>query len=244
MLERAIAWDLLEHAHYTAIDAQSQNIKIAHLHLDKWAVKRDFNVKRTEHGLVLADQTRGVTVDLETIDLFAFIERERGRRTWDLLVAHAFLDLIDLPSALLDILGLLIDHGLFYFTINFDGVTSLEPLIDPALDELILALYHRTMDERLTSGKLSGDSRTGRHLFSQLKAAGAHILEAGSSDWVVFPGAQGYPQDEAYFLYFIVHTLHQALEDHPELDPARFNAWVAERHAQIERQELVYITPH
>jgi len=241
MVERAIAWNLLEHAHYTAIDAQSQNIKFAHLHLDKWAVKRDFNVKRTEHGLVLANQTRVVTVDLEAIDLFAFIERERGRRTWDLLVAHAFLDLIDLPSALLDILGLLIDHGLFYFTINFDGVTSFEPLIDPALDELILALYHRTMDERLTGGKPSGDSHTGRHLFSQLKAAGAHILEAGSSDWVVFPGAQGYPRDEAYFLHFIVHTIHQALENHPELDPGRFIAWVAERHAQIERQELVYI---
>jgi len=242
MLERAIAWDLLEHAHYTAIDAQSQNIKFAHINLDKWAAKRNFNVKKTEHGLVLANQTRVVTIDLEAIDLFAFIERERSRGTWDLLMAHAFLDLIDLPSALLDILGLLIDHGLFYFTINFDGVTSLEPLIDPALDELILALYHRTMDERLTDGKPSGDSHTGRHLFTQLKIAGAQILEAGSSDWVVFPGAQGYPQDEAYFLHFIVHTIHQALENHPELEPARFNAWVAERHAQIERQELVYIT--
>ena len=241
MLERAIAWNLLEHAHYTAIDAQSENTKFAHVRLDQWAAKRDFNVERTEHGLVLADQTRVVKVDLEAIDLFAFIERERGRRAWHLLVAHAFLDLIDLPSALLDILGLLIDHGLFYFTINFDGVTSFEPPIDPALDELVLALYHRTMDERLTGDKPSGDSRTGRHLFSQLKAAGAHILEAGSSDWVVFPGAHGYPQDEAYFLHFIVHTIHQALENHPELDSARFNAWVAERHAQIERQELVYI---
>src|SRR4030067_2747831 len=48
MLERAIAWDLLEHAHYTAIDAQSQNIKFAHINLDKWAAKRNFNVKKTE----------------------------------------------------------------------------------------------------------------------------------------------------------------------------------------------------
>ena len=81
MLERAIDWNLLEHAHYTAIDAQSQNINFTHVHLDKWAVKRDFNVKRTEHGLVLAHQTSVVTVDLGAIDLFAFIERERGRRT-------------------------------------------------------------------------------------------------------------------------------------------------------------------
>src|SRR3972149_6766948 len=67
MLARAIAWNLFEYAHYTAIDAQSQNIKFAHVHLDKWAARRGFNVKRTEHGLVLADQTSVVTVDLEAI---------------------------------------------------------------------------------------------------------------------------------------------------------------------------------
>lgn len=241
MLERAIAWNLLEHTNYTAIDAQSQNIQFAHTHLDQWAVTQNFNVRRTEHGLVLADQRRIVKVDLEAIDLFAFIERERDQRTWDLILAHAFLDLIDLPSALPDILDLLTGGGLFYFTLNFDGLTSLEPPLDPAMDELILTLYHRTMDERLTDGKPSGDSRTGRHLFSHLKAAGAHILAAGSSDWVVYPTKQGYPQDEAYFLHFIVHTIHQALENHPELDPAGFATWVAERHAQIERQELIYI---
>jgi hypothetical protein len=32
-----------------------------------------------------------------------------------------------------------------------------------------------------------------------------------------------------------------ALQGHRELDPARFAAWIAERHAQIDRGELVYI---
>jgi hypothetical protein len=102
-------------------------------------------------------------------------------------------------------------------------------------------LYHRTMDERLVDGRPSGDSRSGRRLFTHLADAGAQILAAGASDWVVFAGQSGYPADEAYFLHFILDTLHQALHAHPNLDPARFAAWLAARHAQVERGELVYI---
>ena len=121
------------------------------------------------------------------------------------------------------------------------GVELLEPIIDPVLDEQIQNLYHRTMDERMVDGRSSGDSRTGRHLFGHLKAAGAEIIAAGASDWVVFPGSHGYPQDEAYFLHFIIHTIQQALAGHAELDAPRFERWVAARHAQIARGELVYI---
>ena len=63
----------------------------------------------------------------------------------------------------------------------------------------------------------------------------------GASDWVIFPGPNGYEGDDAYFLHFIVHTVHQALLGHAELDAERFSAWIARRHEQIERRELVYV---
>jgi hypothetical protein len=78
-------------------------------------------------------------------------------------------------------------------------------------------------------------------IFGYLRSAGAELLDAGSSDWVVFAGPNGYPADEAYFLHFIVHTMHAALEGHPDLDAARFEDWVAQRHAQVEQGALVYI---
>ena len=131
--------------------------------------------------------------------------------------------------------------GLFYFTLNFDGATILEPPIDPDLDALIEALYHRTMDTRRSRGRPSGSSRTGRRLFGRLKEAGARLIAAGSSDWVVFPGPDGYPGDEAYFLHFIIDTIGQALHGHPELAGSRFQAWIAQRHRQIEARELIYI---
>jgi hypothetical protein len=67
------------------------------------------------------------------------------------------------------------------------------------------------------------------------------VLAAGSSDWVVFAGPDGYPGDEAYFLHFIIDTISRALHGHPELAGSRFQAWIAQRHRQIEARELIYV---
>jgi len=97
------------------------------------------------------------------------------------------------------------------------------------------------MDSRQVNGKPSGDSQTGRHLFQHLRTAGAELLAAGSSDWVVYPGPNGYPADEAYFLHFIINTMRTALAGHPDLIPEQLTGWIDRRHAQIENEELVYI---
>lgn len=185
--------------------------------------------------------TEEYALELEVIDLMNFLAREQGRRTWDLLIAHAFLDLVDLKTTLPQLIALLKPGGLFYFTINFDGETILHPVIDRELDEQIIALYHRTMDTRRVNGRRSGDSRTGRKMFTQLPAAGAEILDVGSSDWVVYPRGGGYEADEAYFLHYIVNTIARALDGNPDLDRHYFDAWIAQRHAQIEAGNLVYI---
>jgi hypothetical protein len=157
------------------------------------------------------------------------------------VVAHAFLDLVDLGAAVPGLLGLLAPGGFFYFTLNFDGATVFEPALDPDLDRLIETLYHRHMDQRRVQGRPSGGSHTGRRLFGELRAAGGTVLAAGSSDWLVFPGPDGYPGDEAYFLDFILHTIQQALEGHAKLPQAGFRDWLARRQAQIQRRELVYL---
>ena len=221
MVERLVEQQFISSASYTAIDSQVENIHTAQQRL--------------------ADLPETINLTLEAIDLFDFIQREQGKQQWDVLIAHAFLDLMDIPATLPQLFSLLKPGGLFYFSINFDGVTTLEPMIDPILDAKIEQLYHQTMDERITDGQPSGDSRSGRHLFGHLREAGAQILAAGSSDWVVFAGEGGYPADEKYFLQFIVETLHRALAKNPALDEVLFSDWIAERKAQIETGELVYI---
>ena len=223
MVERTVERQLFtgDVTTYTAIDAAVSNIKEA---------------RRRQHSL-----PESFALQLEAVDLFDFAAREQGKRGWDLLIAHAFLDLVDLAQTLPILFSMLKPGSLFYFTLNFDGGTIFQPVIDPDVDPEIIALYHRSMDERLFHGRPSGDSRTGRQLFKRVQAAGGELLAAGSSDWVVFAGKDGYPADEAYFLHFIIHTIHHALQGHPELDGSLFEAWIAQRHAQIEAGTLVYI---
>jgi SAM-dependent methyltransferase len=237
MLQRMVEWQLLSNTDYTAIDLEPQNLISARQRLAAWGEP----AATTPHGMLLKKGERRISLEMEAVDLFEFARRNAGKRTWDLLVAHAVLDLLDIPSALPQLFSLLSAGGLFYFTINFDGLTVLEPPLDSDLDESILRLYHKTMDTRIINGVPSGDSRTGRHLFSRLQQAGAQVLQAGASDWVVFPQQGKYPADEAYFLHFIIHTIQTALTGHPGLDERQFAAWIAGRHAQVERGELIYI---
>ncbi|MCK5314410.1 MAG: methyltransferase [Anaerolineales bacterium] len=241
MIERMLERELLTHAHYTAIDAENENISFAHHRLNRWASEHAYQVTQSNKKLTLKRPGGQIEIELEAIDLFDFVAREAGHRSWDLLVAHAFLDLVDIPTTLPKMFSLLQKDGLYYFTLNFDGLTLLEPVIDPVLDTLIQDLYHQTMDARVINGKPAGDSRSGSHLFKHLMGSGTHILDAGASDWIIFPGQDGYQKDEAFFLHFIIHTIHNALSGHPELDHAQFEAWVSKRHSQVERAELVFI---
>ena len=242
MIERMVEWKLFTHAEYIGLDSQVENINIAPRRLKEWAAKSGYGwCEDPSGGFMIQRESQSLAVRLIEADLFDFFARRQETETWDLVVAHAFLDLMDIPRTLPELLQCLEKGGLFYFTLNFDGLTLFEPPLDPSLDERIEHLYHRTMDERRTDGSPSGDSQAGRHLFANLKEAGAVILDAGASDWVVYPTAVGYLHDEAYFLHHILDTIQGALHDHPELDPVRFAEWVAERHMQVDRCELVYV---
>jgi hypothetical protein len=234
MVARLLSWDVITKADYIHVDAMEENINYAVKWIPRWAAGAGFKTERiSERQLGLFDEEREVSIHLERSDVFDFIANNRIPA--DLLIAHAFLDLLRMPESMPKLLSLTKD--LAWLTVNFDGVTSLEPTIDAQLDDQIERLYHETMDKRATGG----DSRAGRHLFAHLRSAGAQILSAGSSDWVVHALDGKYPADEAYFLEFILHFFEESLSGHPKLDASAFANWLAERRRQIQSGELVYI---
>jgi hypothetical protein len=234
MLTRLLRWDVVTKADYVLVDEMTENIESAREWIPRWAVEAGLSMERIdEDQLRVFDQGRDVHIRFECADVFDFIQKKPGLA--DLLIAHAFLDLLPMPDSMPKLLSL--TKSLAWLTINFDGMTSLEPTIDAALDEQIEQLYHLTMDTRSTGG----DSRAGRHLFSHLRTVGAQVLAAGASDWVVHAMNGMYPADEAYFLHFILHFFEESLTGHAELDAVAFANWLKERRAQIERGELVYI---
>jgi hypothetical protein len=271
MLARLLRWDILPPSvDYTLVDEMPENVAFAREWLPRWARENGYEVE------ILPDETirfsasqstptpSSVSVHFVCADVFDYIRSpapaagQVSASSPDLLIAHAFLDLLPMPESLPKLFSLVKPGGLAWLTINFDGVTTFEPPIHSSvngirfsasqsarasasssdnLDAAIERLYHQTMDTRPTGG----DSRSGRHLFGYLKQAGGEILSAGASDWVVYPVNGQYTADEAYFLHFILHFFENSLHDHPELDSTQFATWLATRRAQIDRGELVYI---
>ena len=234
MLRRLIQWGVLYNGDYILVDEMNTNIAYAREWIPHWAAEAGLSVESYgTNQLRVCDQTRDVRINLECADVFDFIQRNEGPA--DLLIAHAFLDLFPVPGSLEKLFSL--TKGLAWLTLNFDGMTTLQPVIDDALDEKIERLYHQTMDLRPTGG----GSRTGRKLFDHFRLLNAEIIAAGASDWVVHTTRGEYPADEKDFLHFILNFFENSLKPPIELDAITLENWLAKRREQIERGELVYI---
>ncbi len=249
LLQRFDEWGMVDAAgqmDYTAVDVDGETIGEAGNRLPAWAKQSGFSVEQevVERGVTswrLSRGACGLSVRFLQCDLWDFADKTERWKKFSLLIAQAFLDEVDVPTALPKLLDLLQPRGLFYFPIAFDGETTFQPTIDAELDAGIETLYHRSMDERVRDGRPSGDSKTGRHLFGHFRRLGVELLAVGSSDWVVYPSKGDYPGDENYFLHHILHYIDVTLRGHPELDEQRFAEWLEERRRQINRGELTYI---
>ncbi|WP_135826412.1 class I SAM-dependent methyltransferase [Halorussus ruber] len=226
---------LPDRVRYTALDLREDNVASARARLPAWAVPRGFAVRRAraKDSIICSRGRRRAEVEFRTADAFDFLAATD--REFDLVVAHAFVDLVDPADALAAFRGVLAPGGLAYCPITFDGGTIFEPGADSDPDsdfeERLLDAFHDHIDA-------GGDSRAGRHLLSLAPEEG-EVLAAGGSDWVVRPRGDGYPADEAYFLDCIVEMVRGAVEDEG-LDSDRVADWAARRRDQIEAGRLVY----
>jgi SAM-dependent methyltransferase len=245
MIERMATGPLMHRSsQYTAVDINPDCTRAARRRLSRWAKRLGFAVIReTEASHLLEAGDTRIRVDLITGDAYALLS-EAAPGSCDLLLAHAFMDLVDIQSLLPGIMRFLKSDGLLFLSLNFDGDTVLLPAIAPEFDDRVIHRYHRSMDERIVDGRQAGDSRTGRRLLMKLIQRRNEILAAGASDWIVYPRRRRYPMGESYFLHHIVHTIDEELAHHPEIDPDHFKAWIAKRHVQIENGELVFMAKH
>ena len=220
------------------LDVDGDLLADARAWITTWAASRGYAVEPTDDTLRFHGEGVDVGVTFVRAELGEYLAQGGGPPA-DLLVANAFLDLVDVANVLPPLLRLVVPGGLFWFPINFDGETIFEPQHPD--DALLMKIYHRSMDQRVRYGRPAGDSRTGRHLFRHLVDAGATVLAAGGSDWVVHATGGRYEADEEYFLHHIVHTIDEELERHREIDPRTLARWVELRHGQARRGELIYI---
>jgi SAM-dependent methyltransferase len=236
MVARLMDWGAVGAGEYILLDADPELLDRSRRWLSDWAAARGLRCDPLPDGLRVGD----LRVRLLHTELGSYVEADHGARA-DVLIANAVLDLVEVPAVLPGLLRLLVPGGTYWFTINYDGESIFAP--GHSHDDQIMRAYHRDMDERIRYGRPAGESRTGRHLFHHLRAAGAPALAAGSSDWVVHAGPDGtYAGDEAYFLRSILNTIQNALRDRPDrVKPADLADWLAERGRQLAAGELIYI---
>lgn len=216
---------------YTGLDLQPENVVAARQRLPNRAAALGYAVRsKSDRTVVASPDGRRVEIDFRVADAFEFIA-ERDRE-WDLLVAQAFVDLVDPADALVAFREALAPGGVAYCPITYDGETVFEPEIDREFEDRLLDSFHSHVDE-------SGDSRAGRRLLSLATESG-EVLAAGGSDWVVRPRDAGYPADEAYFLDCIVEMVAGAVQDDPSIEDRRLSDWATRRRNQITDAELMY----
>lgn len=236
MVERLLEWGVLTNAEYTLLDRDAELLALARQRLAAFGARRGHTVEQKPAGLRLSGAGLELELSFVSAELSALLASDAGPRGLDLVIANAFLDIVDLESTLDGLFARLVPGGLYWFCVNFDGETSFLP--EHPHDAELLHVYHRSMDERVRDGRPSGSSKTGRRLFTELARAGATVLAAGASDWVVFPVNGVYPAEERHFLAHLVQTVEHELVRHADVDRGKLDGWVRARRAELERGEL------
>ena len=241
MVARLVDWGVVTRADYHLLDVDADLLSYARAWLLAWAQSRGFEAQGDAAGLTVRGQPAvDLSVNFRDAEIGQFLEeRSPEIARADLIIANALLDLVEVPFILPRLFEMVVPGGLFLFTINFDGETIFEP--EHPDDAHFLRVYHRSMDKRVRYGRSAGESKTGRHLFSYLRDAGATILAVGASDHVVYGRDGRYPADEAAFLHQIVSFVDQELRKHDEIEASALAEWVTLRREQIDKAELVYI---
>ena len=213
MVRRCLDYQLAAAAHYTLVDRDADTLA------------------SFDDGLRADARAADYTLDIVHADIDEFLRRDSG--PYDLVIANAVLDLLDVPRLLTGLRPRCAPDALLWFTINFDGESCFLPA--RAGDDPIWQAYHASME------RPPGQRYAGRHLLQTLREHGAALLASGSSDWVVHAIDGAYLADESYFLHHIVYTIDNELRMAPPVASADFARWIVSRHQDIEDAGLIYV---
>jgi SAM-dependent methyltransferase len=238
MFDRVLDWALTPHLRYTLIEANRDYLAEFQSRLKPLPFISTDSENRY-HG----QAPSGVTFALEMScdDIYAAIDDPNMFFRYDLVMAHAVMDLVNIPETLNGFQRLLRPGGLLYLTLNYDGVTCFLPQWEPRFEEMLVSRYHLSMDNRIIGGRLSGSSQSGRQLILHLLSAKLPLIAVGNSDWIVFPQDGGYTRGEAFFLEMIVHTIERQSQQDGAVDHYKLAQWAKHRITQIAAGELIFM---
>jgi SAM-dependent methyltransferase len=164
--------------------------------------------------------------------------------SFDCVTAHALMDLLPLEPVIDWAWFLLRPGGLFYASLNYEGLTRFLPAgAHRDFEAALLEDYDRSMDERRVAGLSSGGSRSGSRLRLALAGQGFRLLACGRSDWKVRPrrleaGCSG--GEESTLLRTLLTMVYREALKRPDFRKRRseLESWYASRMREVRERRL------
>ena len=220
--------------HLTALDHRRDLLELARQLLGSLLQDLGYRLRVEENLLRATRGPRAITIEFVCAGLADFAPETAD---YDLITAHAFMDLVPLADTVASLGQWLKPSGLFYATLNYDGGTTVFPVYgDEGFEAGLLAAYDASMDERRTGGTMSGGSRSGSRLHAALLDAGWEVCAYGSSDWNIAPLRGAYRDQDALCLSAMLDFIRG--KGMARLDPGAVESWYQARHKQLADRNL------
>lgn len=218
----------------TALDRDPGLLDIARQETAAWL--RALGLEpRMEKGVI---QTQGER--LTTIRFVAGELRDyRPDRLYNVITAHAFLDIAPLPEALRLFAAWLQPGGYLYASSNYDGDTALLPEYDDAAFEArLLGHYNHTMERRRVDGQATGGAYCGRRVHGLLPEYGFDILAYGSSDWNITPFLGEYRDGDAVCLMAVLEMIRGEGQSSGLFHQDQLDRWREDRLRLLQQRRM------
>lgn len=228
MIERLLEACLLRQCHYIALEPESLFKKAAQVRLRSWANAHGVVFEINAEGIwSLSGKDLGLTIEWLEADADQ-INQLFNKESFDLLLSHAVIDLLPVPTVMPVILSKLKQAGGFYFSLNFSGETSFLP--SDHSDAGIAKNYHKDMDTRFPELDWQ-PSLTGDALPKWLENYGCQKVINGESDWYL--SDKNHTSGDGLFIKNILDTIKKALAGMSGLED-----WLNKRYKQLQQKQL------
>jgi SAM-dependent methyltransferase len=256
MLRRLLELELAGQVQLIGLDQEEQNLAAGVYRIEQALRSGGYSIgeqRQSPEAKSIRGSRRDGEIRIELLRGDLLDPRTTGKlEPFDCITAHAFMDLMPLKRALTIIRTLLTADGVFYSTLNYDGLTVLLPEFEnPGFERRLLQIYDRSMERRRSAGRKTGGSMSGRRLYGALLAGGFAILGMGSSDWNVFPSEGVYTEEQRLFLTAMLSMIEgearrlrrrsgagRAAGGDPIVDPQLLADWYADRLEAVQNNRL------
>jgi len=238
MLRRLVNAIAIESIDAIGIDNNPALLELGESTTERWLSDQGYSIKHQDGALLaqLGEKYLQLRFDCRSV-LDAIPQNHRSN--FNLVTAHAFMDLVP-PAPITDsIANYLSAGGLFYGTLNYDGETALIPEYrDENFENKLLANYDQSMEIRRLNGAKTGGAKSARRLLSVLENKGFKVIAYGSSDWNITPIRGRYRDSDQTCIAALLEMINKEATRKPEIDFERLDAWYADRLSRVEKHQL------